>query len=205
MDIEFLRRTGRDAVILFLAAAVLGVVYNSASPLGVRWRSPAAGSAITSPGHATYSNETLAIAPQAQNHPSTNSRVQNETLAIAVQAGGSRAPAAFPAPKTIPAMTWPQVKAMGNAVVVVDAREPTAFDAGHVPNAVSLPTRLLPEKIAKFAADVPRNRPIVVYCANAQCPLSSTLAHALAEQYGYLDVRHVPGGYAEWLLTESPK
>ena len=36
-------------------------------------------------------------------------------------------------------------------------------------------------------------------------PLSRNLAHALADQYGYKDVRDVPGGYSEWLINETPK
>ena len=204
MDNEFIRRTTRDALILFLAATALAVIYNSASPLGIRWRVGTAESA-TPTGRATYSNQTLAITPQAHRFaPSANPRVQNETLAVSVQ---STSPAANvnPAAKNIPSMTWPQVKAMGNQIVIVDARDPTAYDSGHVPSAISFPTRLLRENIERFTAAVPRDKPIVVYCANAQCPLSRNLAHALVEQYGYLDVRQVPGGYAEWLLNESAK
>lgn len=207
MDNEFIRRTTRDALILFLAATALAVVYNSASPLGVRWRAGSAESAAPTPtGRANDSNETLAITSRTQRTaPSANPRVQNETLSVSVQPTTLALPNTTPAQKNIPSMTWPQVKTMGNAIVIVDARDPTAFDAGHVPNAISLPTRLLRENIDTFTAEVPRNKPIAIYCANAKCTLSRNLAQALVEQYGYLDVRDVPGGYAEWLLNQPAK
>jgi len=207
MDSEFIRRTTRDALILFLAATALAVAYNSASPLGVRWRAGTGESTAPTPtGRAIYSNETLAITSRTQRSASSaNPRVQNETLSVSVQPTSLAMPDTTPAPRNIPSMTWSQVKTMGNAIVIVDARDPTAFEAGHVPNAISLPTRLFRENIDRFTAEVPRDKPIAVYCANAKCPLSRNLAQALAEQYGYLDVRDVPGGYADWLLNAPVK
>ena len=98
----------REAAILFLAATALGLVYNAASPLGIELRARnAQTTTVGSHGRATYSNETLSIAPQSQRStPPRNSRIQNETLGLAVLPSG---PVAAPVPKNIPSMTWPQV------------------------------------------------------------------------------------------------
>ena len=66
----------REAAILFLAATALGLVYNAASPLGIELRARnAQTTTVGSHGRATYSNETLSIAPQSQRStPPRNSR-----------------------------------------------------------------------------------------------------------------------------------
>ena len=43
----------------------------------------------------------------------------------------------------------------------------------------------------------------MIYCASINCPVSHAEAITLAEQYGYTDVREMPGGFAEWLTAES--
>lgn len=50
----------------------------------------------------------------------------------------------------------------GKPVVVVDARSPAEFQAGHIPGAINLP----PERVIPEAARLPKDRkaPIVFYC-----------------------------------------
>src|SRR5438132_693942 len=125
MERDLLGRATRDAVVLLVAATALGFVYNAATPLGVsfglRMSAPSSKSATGS----IYSNETLAIAAQTQRSTAApNSRIQNETLALTVL------PTTTAMAKNIPSMTWPQVKELAtkNQIMLVDAREPTAFD-----------------------------------------------------------------------------
>ena len=201
-----LRRALRDAALLLVAASALGLVYNTATPLGVTFGTRVTTSSSNPAAPGIYSNETVAMTPQTQRAtPAPNARIQNETLAISVLPTNTAPIDPPPGPNNTPAMTWPQVKELAekNQIVLVDAREPSAFEAGHVPNAVSLPTRLLRENIDNFMAEVPRDKPIAGYCANPRCPLSRNLARALVEQYGYKDVRDVPGGYTEWLVNQS--
>ena len=206
MERDLLRRALRDAALLLVAASALGLVYNSATPLGVTLGARISAPSSNPTASAIYSNETVAITPQTQRTtPAPNARIQNETLGISVVPAKTATSDPTPDTNNTPAMTWPQVKELAekNQIVLVDAREPSAFEAGHVPNAVSLPTRLLRENIDNFMAEVPRDKPIAVYCANPRCPLSRNLARALVEQYGYKDVRNVPGGYTEWLVNQS--
>lgn len=88
-------------------------------------------------------------------------------------------------------------------MVLVDARPRTAFDAGHIPGAVSLPFKELQAGIISFMATHPPNTPMAIYCANTSCGTSSQMATALTQTYQYQDVRYLPGGYQEWRSAEA--
>jgi rhodanese-related sulfurtransferase len=118
---------------------------------------------------------------------------------------GVRTPASFAGLGGSPTLVaWPQVKPLlaTSRIVLIDARNAAAFDAGHIPGAISLPFADLGARIEAFSSRVPKAQPIVVYCGSAECPVSDAEARALAGQYGYRDVAEMPGGYAEWRLAE---
>lgn len=182
----------RDAAALFLAAAVLGFAYNSASPLGIRTLAePPA-----EPAGRAYSNETLNLEVQPTGQ---DAALRNETLSVEVLPGGAPAAAAKEA------VTWPEVRQMLSAgpLLLVDARSAAAFDAGHIPGAVSLPFADLGSRIAAFLSVHPRSTAIVVYCADTECPVSEAEADALRRQYGFTHVREMPGGYVAWRMAEE--
>ena len=54
-------------------------------------------------------------------------------------------------------MPWPEVKAKlaRGEIVLVDARDTLAYEAGHIPGAISLPLKMVNEKIGE-----PRRRNI---------------------------------------------
>jgi phage shock protein E len=80
----------------------------------------------------------------------------------------------------------------GEPVILLDVREPYEYKAGHIKNAVSLPTGSLSSKAAAVLPD--RNAKILVYCLSGA--RSSASAHALVRM-GYTNVFDF-GGIADW-------
>ncbi|MBZ4321961.1 rhodanese-like domain-containing protein [Streptomyces huiliensis] len=77
---------------------------------------------------------------------------------------------------------------------VVDSRSTVAWDQGHVPGAVHLPTAQIPELAAEFLDPA---RPVVVYCWGPGCDGGTRAAHALASR-GYR-VKEMLGGIEYWI------
>jgi rhodanese-related sulfurtransferase len=78
--------------------------------------------------------------------------------------------------------------------VLVDVRGNQAFDAGHVPGAINIPTRQISaERMAEFAP----HTLFVVYCAGPHCNGVHRAAVRLA-QLGYA-VKEMLGGVTGWL------
>jgi rhodanese-related sulfurtransferase len=88
-----------------------------------------------------------------------------------------------------------QVTASGG--LIVDARSPDQFAAGHIDGAVSLPLVEIDTVLPDFVSGVDKNRTLVIYCSGFGCPDSFDLAVRLIES-GYQDVRVFEGGYPEW-------
>lgn len=84
------------------------------------------------------------------------------------------------------------MQARGEPVTVVDVREDAEWAAGHLPGAVHVPRGRLE---AEAAAQIPRDRPTVVYCAAGG---RSALAADALQQMGYADVVSMRGGIGAW-------
>jgi rhodanese-related sulfurtransferase/predicted transcriptional regulator len=82
-----------------------------------------------------------------------------------------------------------------NEVVLIDARPPDEYAAGHIPGALSMP----PE-IAEI--DIPSERDIVAYCRTSYCLLSDDLALHLKHN-GY-SVSRLQGGILDWQAAGLP-
>lgn len=78
--------------------------------------------------------------------------------------------------------------------VVLDSRSTAAWDQGHVPGAVHLPTALIPEQAAELLV---RAVPVVTYCWGPGCNGATRAALALAE-LGY-QVKEMLGGFEYWV------
>ncbi|WP_340383721.1 rhodanese-like domain-containing protein [Streptomyces sp. SS7] len=78
--------------------------------------------------------------------------------------------------------------------VVLDSRSPQAWDQGHIPGAVHLPTALIAEQAERL---LDRNVPVVTYCWGPGCNGASRAALALAE-LGYR-VKEMLGGFEYWV------
>ncbi|MFY0729002.1 rhodanese-like domain-containing protein [Pseudomonas sp. NFX15] len=78
--------------------------------------------------------------------------------------------------------------------VLVDVRGPLAFERGHVPGAINIPTRLL---TAERLSEYTKNSLLVVYCAGPHCNGANKAAVKLAA-LGY-PVKEMIGGVTGWL------
>jgi sulfur-carrier protein adenylyltransferase/sulfurtransferase len=82
----------------------------------------------------------------------------------------------------------------GDGPVLVDVRESTEWDAGHIPGAKHVPRGYLESRIEGVTGD--RSRPVVLYCASGQ--RSALAAHTLKEMLGYEHVSSMTGGITLW-------
>jgi len=78
--------------------------------------------------------------------------------------------------------------------VLVDVRGPLAYERGHVPGAINLPTRTL---TTQALAAYPKATLFVVYCAGPHCNGANKAAVRLAT-LGY-PVKEMIGGIMGWL------
>jgi len=77
------------------------------------------------------------------------------------------------------------------SLLPLDVRNPSEVASGAVPGALPIP---LPELTARLA-DVPTDRPVVVYCASG---VRSIVAASLLARTGHPDVSDLVGGMAAW-------
>ena len=87
-------------------------------------------------------------------------------------------------------------RAAGERIVLLDVRSRAAWDAGHVPGALHIPSGELADRLAELppANAGPR---IVTYCWGPGCNASTKAALTLARS-GYHDVREMIGGFEYW-------
>jgi molybdopterin/thiamine biosynthesis adenylyltransferase/rhodanese-related sulfurtransferase len=84
---------------------------------------------------------------------------------------------------------------LGNGIVLVDVRESTEWDAGHIPGAKHVPRGYLESRI-EGAVGADRSQEIVLYCASGQ--RSALAAHTLKNELGYENVKSMTGGITLW-------
>jgi hydroxyacylglutathione hydrolase len=80
--------------------------------------------------------------------------------------------------------------------LILDVRERSEWDAGHVPGAMHVPY----EQIRERARDLPSGRPIVTYCASG---VRSSLAASVLESEGRT-VANMRGGFTAWRNADLP-
>lgn len=83
-------------------------------------------------------------------------------------------------------------KVRNGEVVLLDLRPSEEFEAGHLPNARSIPYSELEKRMKELATD----RTIVAYCRGPYCVSAIKGVDKLRQ--GGLDARRMPGGVAEW-------
>jgi sulfur-carrier protein adenylyltransferase/sulfurtransferase len=84
---------------------------------------------------------------------------------------------------------------LGNGIILVDVRESTEWDAGHIPGARHVPRGYLESRI-EGAVGADRSQEIVVYCASGQ--RSALAAHTLKGELGFENVKSMTGGITLW-------
>lgn len=77
-------------------------------------------------------------------------------------------------------------------VVLLDVRPRVEYEAGHLPQAISLPH----EELEKRLDELPADKPIVAYCRGPYCVFADDALALLAEK-GYA-VRRLEEGVSEW-------
>ncbi len=87
--------------------------------------------------------------------------------------------------------------------VFVDARPKTAYNSGHIKDALSLPWAKAEEQIPKLFESVPMETPVVTYCDGEACELSDMLAEFLKE-LGYTKARSLHNGWSRWRENGMP-
>lgn len=204
------------ALVLGLAG-VLGAVFNNAHPLGVRFETaptPMAPS-VAKPNPATNSiTSTQAVSITVSNPaPATPPVVHVHTHSTPASNPAPVGPAVVlpapppqlpPPPPPINHVTWAQAKEqlVDGKTVLVDARVATYYQAGHIPDAVSLPAHS-PEALAEFKTKYSTTTPLIIYCGAEACNLSQSLAITLTTQHGYSNVKVMPGGFNEWVRARA--
>lgn len=82
-------------------------------------------------------------------------------------------------------------------LILIDVRDAKSFAQGHIQNARNIPT---PDVLS---ANLPHGGPIVIYCSEDPCSLTTEAAQKLTS-YGYKDVSILEGGFGAWLAKKYP-
>jgi rhodanese-related sulfurtransferase len=75
--------------------------------------------------------------------------------------------------------------------LLVDVRESSEYQSGHIPNAINIPLRTLAENLDK----IPSDRPVVVYCTTGY---RSAMGVMTLHLLGYDNVQGFPPSFAAW-------
>lgn len=86
-----------------------------------------------------------------------------------------------------------EVKKIENAVMI-DVRELSEWQTGHLPNAIHLSKGILERDIEKVIPDV--NTPLVLYCSGGY---RSAIAAESLQKMGYKNAASLKNGLAAWL------
>jgi len=76
-------------------------------------------------------------------------------------------------------------------VTVIDVRNRTEYDAGHLPGSLHIPVGYLEERLA----EIPREKPIVVQC---QSGARSAIATSVLQRLGVQNAANLTGGFLAW-------
>jgi rhodanese-related sulfurtransferase len=87
-------------------------------------------------------------------------------------------------------------------VLFIDARDESDYLAGHITGSLNIPFEDFDNHKQKLE-QIPKEKPIVIYCAGTECDLSPLLANLLFEQ-GYKQVYVFFGGWVEWQEANYP-
>lgn len=89
------------------------------------------------------------------------------------------------------------------AALIVDARDPDEFAAGHIRGAINLPYDTAVSDPALLESLDAGGRPIITYCGGGACEVSLSLAEELIFA-GYDRVAVYVGGFPEWEQAGYP-
>lgn len=87
------------------------------------------------------------------------------------------------------------------AVVIVDARYPRDYQAGHLPGAINVPVFTTQVERRRLLEAVPKNARVIVYCQSESCEFDESLGSMLVAE-GIENVALFPGGWMKWKATQ---
>ncbi len=88
--------------------------------------------------------------------------------------------------------------AASQAVLWIDARDPAAYLAGHVPGAVNLTEAAWESQLLRFIDAWEPGQPVIVYCDSAACGAAQSLARRIVREFEATDVYYLTGGWDAW-------
>jgi rhodanese-related sulfurtransferase len=99
----------------------------------------------------------------------------------------------------VPRLTLADFRSLHAAgdTLVIDVRQPTSFESGHIPGAVNVPLGDVAARAAEIKAAA-NGRRVVTYCSCAS-EQSSAAAGALLMARAVPHVSALVGGYVEWV------
>ena len=89
----------------------------------------------------------------------------------------------------------------GADFVLVDALPPMAYAMSHLPGAINITPDWIDDRARRRIPDL--DTEVVVYCADAGCDSSASVANRLIE-LGYRNVRHYAEGKRDWVGAGLP-
>ena len=96
--------------------------------------------------------------------------------------------------RQIPEVTPQDVDAQpAGATTIVDVREASEWEQGHVPGAAHVSKSYIEQQIEGIAPD--RDQPLVLYCAGG---VRSLFAAQTLQEMGYINVTSMSGGFQAW-------
>lgn len=212
----------KGMTLAFALACALGLAFNRSNPLGIRDEEPPADTAIASSAAANRGSQRTArlsapaegaseksVASDSPGAPSAAAETHSASTIPAVPSASASSPSgSLPALPEVGSITWAQAKEQlhDGVTVIVDARAPSYYEAGHIPDAVSMPPTSGALEFAAFVGKYPpQTSRVIIYCGTEACGLSKALASRLINDFGYTDVKVMPGGYAEYQAEAARK
>jgi len=84
--------------------------------------------------------------------------------------------------------------------VILDVRTPREYAEGHLPGAINVPHRALPERLAEILGF--RDRQVVLYCERGK---RSVMATAVLREAGFSSLWHLQGHMVAWRGQDLPQ
>jgi len=168
-------------IALLVAAGVLGVLFNRANPLGIPLQASL---------HVDSSSTPVATArPVNQSVNDYHNEATSET----------------PASTNPVALTWSEVRdwQVEHGALLVDVRPASAYRAGAIPGAISLPYSDLVTDLSTFQQRHDVESWLIFYCSDLECGLSELVAQEFARDFGYRHIAYLLGGFTEWQRQQA--
>lgn len=85
------------------------------------------------------------------------------------------------------------------APVIIDVRTRGEYDTGHVPSAINIDYRDLPQKLGEIPG--PRDQLIIIYCRTG---IRASVAEKILRDAGFTSVRNLEGDMMAWQANHLP-